>query len=72
MNSGLNHPNVVRLLGIHTSVKGDAYIVTEFVSLGSLSDVIERNPLSDADALHLYLNCILVLNSSDPFKLQVE
>eukprot|EP00027_Filamoeba_sp_ATCC50430_P000325 CAMPEP_0168555594 /NCGR_PEP_ID=MMETSP0413-20121227/8422_1 /TAXON_ID=136452 /ORGANISM="Filamoeba nolandi, Strain NC-AS-23-1" /LENGTH=763 /DNA_ID=CAMNT_0008586463 /DNA_START=44 /DNA_END=2335 /DNA_ORIENTATION=- len=40
----LNHPNIVRCLGIHTSSSGDQYIVMEYLSSGSLDNVLRREP----------------------------
>ena len=40
--SNLNHPNIVRFIGIYTSKSREQYIVTEFVSKGSLLDVLRN------------------------------
>ena len=40
--SNLNHPNIVRFIGICTSNSREQYIVTEFVSKGSLLDVLRN------------------------------
>jgi len=37
----LNHPNIVRCLGLHTSQTGDQYIVMEYLSNGSLDAVLK-------------------------------
>jgi len=42
MLSTANHPNIVRLLGVHTSRTGEQYIVTEFVSKGCLLNVLQQ------------------------------
>jgi hypothetical protein len=54
--SGLNHPNVVRYLGIHKNNNGDMFVVTEFYELGSLSNVLAANKgkLSLQQLLMLY------------------
>jgi len=39
----LKHPNVVQYLGVHTSKKGEKYIVMEYLSLGSLPGVLKEN-----------------------------
>ena len=40
--SNLNHPNIVRFIGIYTSNLREQYIVTEFVSRGSLLDLLRN------------------------------
>ena len=40
--SNLNHPNIVRFIGIYTSNSREQYIITEFVSKGSLLDVLRN------------------------------
>ena len=51
----LNHPHIVRYLGIHRDASGKLYIVTEFLAKGSLSDVIaaESKELTAADLLRM-------------------
>jgi serine/threonine protein kinase len=36
----LNHVNIVRYFGIYTSPEGDKYIITEFLSKGSLDHLL--------------------------------
>lgn len=41
--SGLSHPNVVQLLGLYIDpTKGEKYIVTEYLSKGSLHDLLRN------------------------------
>jgi len=39
----LHHPNIVQFLGIYTEKNGTLYIVTEFLSLGSLDLLLREN-----------------------------
>jgi len=48
----LRHPNIVGFFGIHVSSNGDYYIVTEYLSKGSLDNVI-RNQKDDISLLDL-------------------
>ena len=49
----LHHPNIVQFLGLHTSAEGQHYIVTEFLSQGSLSSLLQeaKTKLSQSDLL---------------------
>jgi serine/threonine protein kinase len=50
----VNHPNVVRFLGLFTDPDGTRYIVNEFVSGGSLRDfVIENSQLTEQNFLDM-------------------
>jgi len=50
----LNHPNIVRLLGIYFD-KNSYYIVTEFVKLGSLSDVLDSEKMTFSQLMKIAL-----------------
>lgn len=54
-NSQLNHPHIVRYLGIHKDKSGTRYIVTEYVGKGSLASVInaDRDKLKTDDLLRM-------------------
>ncbi len=53
INRSLNHPHIVHFLGIYTDPKDqqNKYIVTEFMTKGSLDQLIqlERDSLSTKD-----------------------
>ena len=49
--SNLNHPNIVRFLGIYNS-EADYYIVTEFCSRGSLNFLLQQH-VENLDAVDL-------------------
>lgn len=51
----LNHPHIVRYLGIHEDEAGKRYIVTEFVAKGSLADAIvaDKNKLKTVNLLRM-------------------
>jgi serine/threonine protein kinase len=55
--SNLNHPNILRFLGLWTSKQGELYIVTEFVSGGALNDYLVEHgaELNDADLFQIVL-----------------
>lgn len=52
----LNHPNVVRFMGIHARVSGEHYIVMEYLPKGSLDVVLvrETESITVADMLGMY------------------
>lgn len=56
----LRHPNIVQFLGIFTSIEGERYIVTEFLSKGSLDQLLqnERKDLDVIDLLGMYVDII--------------
>ena len=43
MLHALNHPNVVHFFGVHTTSKGENFIVMEYLSEGSLDRVLQMN-----------------------------
>ena len=53
--SNVNHPNIVRFIGIYISNSREQYIVTEFVSKGSLVDVLrnEKETMNMDDLLEM-------------------
>jgi serine/threonine protein kinase len=53
--SNVNHPNIVRFIGTCTSNSREQYIVTEFVSKGSLLDVLrnEKEKIDMNDLLEM-------------------
>jgi len=55
MLSTLNHPHVVRFLGLYSSKTGESYIVTEFVAKGGLNSVLsfEKSSLEPLDLLQM-------------------
>ncbi len=53
--SKLSHPNVVQLFGMFEDVRGYKYMVTEYVSRGSLATVLTKDKsFSAADLLEMY------------------
>lgn len=57
-NSELQHPSVVRLLGLYKD-SVDAYMVMEYVSKGSLQNVLKKEKISLKDQMDMYL-CVLI------------
>ncbi|MEM3062175.1 MAG: protein kinase [Nitrososphaerota archaeon] len=53
----LNHPNIVRFLGIYTSNTGEQFIVMEYLSKGSLDVLLalEKQSLTLSDLLAMYI-----------------
>lgn len=53
----LNHPHVVRYLGIYEDQQKKRYIVTEFMTKGSLSSVVdkERQTIATLDLIRMYI-----------------
>jgi len=49
----VNHPNIVRLLGLYEGDDKSQYIVTEFVKGGSLSDLLEKTKLTTDQMLNI-------------------
>jgi serine/threonine protein kinase len=52
----LRHPNIVTFYGVHISHYGDIYIVTEYLSKGSLDKVLQNDHnIATIDLLQMYL-----------------
>jgi len=51
--SSLQHPNVLRILGVYTDNNGEKYIVTEFLEKGSLDKFLRRRELSSVELLQI-------------------
>lgn len=59
----VNHPNVVRFLGIYTDTDREQYIVTKYLSKGSLDVVVmkQKNKLTVVDLLVMYVSLYVLL-----------
>ena len=55
MLQSLNHPNIVRFFGIHTTSKGEHFIVMEYMQKGSLDGLLqmESKKISAIDLLSM-------------------
>jgi len=55
MLQSLNHPNIVRFFGIHTTPNGEHFLVMEYIRKGSLEEVlqIEKNQIFLLDLLSI-------------------
>ena len=55
MLQSLNHPNIVRLFGIHTTSNGENFLVMEYMNQGSLDGVLrtERSQIKLTDLLSM-------------------
>jgi len=53
MLQSLNHPNIVRFFGIHTTSNGEHFLVMEYMRKGSLDGVLqtEKEQISLLDLL---------------------
>lgn len=66
MLKSLNHPNIIRYLGVYKDPSETASIVTEFLSFGSLSSYLRRETsnLKTEDLLAMYLHLFICFDSS--------